>query len=434
MAQPPGVFGALVQRYAKVGLVLDKGGVEDVSRVCEVGKFYMQEQARDLVKNAGSAPLLVAYSSDGTRFQSKVRYEREVQGVRVTRVGGSSAEYLVRQTFLRSIAADGQAKTVVVLRDPLPLREGEGAWNLFSAGVSFLPTLRQLGHEGIAIQHYCFDRALFEPLSLRFAQQHSLLARQASAASSSSGGALGQSLGLQELLEWVVSCGCSVHDAHNSLKWGLYVQFSDTSLLKDIYIGIEALRNSYDLLQRFLGSWVSQVVRFVEQPVSAEVLAELWIALGISADMVEVLAHDLHLIWKDGFLEVDARLQGDSDLLEKVSGCLLYIWKWKSVCESRWCTVGTSCRVVVGGFLSGIQSLVSAIKKAPNTSTYYLNGFDRFTPDNLALVATAALAAYPSEALLMEILEDDRVLGRLLQLEECMQEEMQWLASISERA
>ena len=70
------------------------------------------------------------------------------------------------------VAAKGVWLTAMNVRDPLPLVHGKGADPIFSAAVEFLHTLRHMGHEGIALQHYSFDRALHAPLARRFRQHH----------------------------------------------------------------------------------------------------------------------------------------------------------------------------------------------------------------------------------------------------------------------
>ena len=86
---------------------------------------------------------------------------------------------------MRWIDVAGKAKTIPLLRDPLPLTHGKGALAIFQAGVDYVPTLRQLGHKGLSVQHYKFDRALLEPLQRLFTQRHAALAEQVGAASSS---------------------------------------------------------------------------------------------------------------------------------------------------------------------------------------------------------------------------------------------------------
>ena len=50
---------------------------------------------------------------------------------------------------------------------------------------------------------------------------------------------------------------CAAHDAHNSFKWALWFQFEDKNLLRDAYIIVESLRNSMNLLNKYMHAWIA---------------------------------------------------------------------------------------------------------------------------------------------------------------------------------
>eukprot|EP00969_Alexandrium_andersonii_P341100 15077681-Alexandrium_andersonii.AAC.1 len=156
-----GKVAALVKEFCGVGVVLDTPERREVEKVVEVCKVFFKQQAEQLVQAANGLPVLRSYSSDGTPLHTRARFSTQVgQQQKVVREGGQTHEYLVQQAFLRYIDASGAAHTVPVLRDPLPLTHGKGGWAVFQAGIEFLPTLRQLGHTGISVEHVAFDRAL----------------------------------------------------------------------------------------------------------------------------------------------------------------------------------------------------------------------------------------------------------------------------------
>ena len=96
----------------------------------------------------------------------------------------------------------------MALRGPLPLTEGKTAMAFFSVALDFVPTLRQMGHRGIAVQCYAFDRACQSALAKYFQQRHQLVAP---GFGGEVAGARG--LALLELMEWAASVPCSIHDA-----------------------------------------------------------------------------------------------------------------------------------------------------------------------------------------------------------------------------
>lgn len=104
---------------------------------------------------------------------------------------------------------------------------------------AFLPTLRELGHKGVAVLHYTFDRACFSALELAFKQCH--MAFAAADPDSAAG------CNLQDLTTWVLATGCALHDCHNGLMWALHGHFNNTMLMKDVFIVTLSLRNSFTI-------------------------------------------------------------------------------------------------------------------------------------------------------------------------------------------
>lgn len=135
-------------------------------------------------------------------------------------------------------------------------------------------------------------------------------------------------------------------------------------LTKDIYIAIESLRNSYDLLYEHMGAWLSENVRFVDDPASPEDLMDMWNALGVKPEWVDLLV-SLRLLWRRGRLEVHSARVEEANLFEDISGALLYLWKFVKFSENRWCTVGYACRAATCALLTGIHSLVERLVLDP---------------------------------------------------------------------
>ena len=49
------------------------------------------------------------------------------------------------------------------------------------------------------------------------------------------------------------------------------------------------------------------------------------------------------------------------DLVSAIVACLLKTWQFRKFTESRWLTVGTSCRVLSAAILTGIDDLYRTI-------------------------------------------------------------------------
>ena len=152
----------LVKTWSQVARVADANQQKyEVGRLAEALSSFTRAEAQRLVVGAKGAPLLCSYSNDGTPMIVRKQIVTQGVGGTLSREGGASCELLCQRAMFRSRDSTGGWKTAIMIRDPVPLVHGKGAEPVFSAAVEFLRTLRQMGHWGIAIQHYAFDRALY---------------------------------------------------------------------------------------------------------------------------------------------------------------------------------------------------------------------------------------------------------------------------------
>ena len=68
-----------------------------------------------------------------------------------------------------------------------------------------------------------------------------------------------------------------------------------------IFVCIEAVRNSYDLLHRFLRQFVQGYLESADDDRDSQSVYEFWVALGVVPDLVDELV-DLGLRWVGGKL------------------------------------------------------------------------------------------------------------------------------------
>lgn len=121
---------------------------------------------------------------------------------------------------------------------------------------------------------------------------------------------------------------------------------------------------------------------------------------------------------------------GPGGPLQNLSGAILHVWRWKQFNESRWCTIGASCRALVASLAVGLEAVVDRALSDPASSNYHLNGFKRLRPEVRRYAVVAALAAFPAEALQVELLEDDRVARRLPELKGAFDDELVFLEQL----
>lgn len=421
----------LFRRYAEASFSATPWDAKVMPRLCEIGKQYLQQKAKELVISAGQSPVLSHYAADGTPLSTKKTVEANIKkGLSVRRYGRETDEFLIQHAYYRTLAGlGGDTKTTAILRDPLPMTQGKSSLATFSAFQEFFRTTRQLGHRGICIAHYSFDRALFSSMSRLLKQFHKLQASQFRAPE------LGRDHETLELLEWIVSSGCALHDSHNSLKWAMHGQFNDPELLQDVFVVVASAKNSFGLLCDHLGPWMCSKLSFVpdDSLPPAQDRYELWTSLGVETELAETLAFELRLQWQAGRLEIAASCaDSECDLVEKLSGCMLALWEFRQFTASRWATVGTSCRGVVAAILTGFSDLVQTIRSDPRASDYHISGYGKLTNKVKQFVGTAAMAAYVCDAFLLELMADSRVPLRLRELEDAMNDEMRFLANTSD--
>ena len=123
-----------------------------------------------------------------------------------------SDELLVEVAFIRTTDSNGEPVAAFLSKDPMPLSNGKSTWHMLPAACAFFPLIQRLGHKGIVISHYVFDRAVQSSLERKMRQRHGLYHLRMA-------GVDGESGGLADLVDWVVSTPCANHDVQNALKW-----------------------------------------------------------------------------------------------------------------------------------------------------------------------------------------------------------------------
>lgn len=422
-------FAKELAKHAAASGALSHGDKDMIGLLAMVGQQHMRTQLRKAVSSAGGAPLLTSYSADGTPALVKHQVkQKSPAGSSVLRVGKSSHEFLVQSLFCRWIDSMGKPHTVALLHAPVPLTHGKTAMAQYAVGRQFVLDLRQ-EHKGIQVCHFAFDRAGFSALARLWNRHH-----QSKAADEGSEDDPFASEAKLDLLTWVVATPCAVHDTHNGLKWSMYLHCQKTSVLQDVYVVVESLRNCLDLLHGFLGGWLADHLHFVseEDLDDVDALQEMWYALGVEPSVVEVLAGELRLRWKRGRLEVAAPNLNTESLIGKVSFALLSIWHFRKFSESRWVTIGSSCRSLAAGLLTGLESLVATIRESPGASDFYFHGFEKLTTASKQFIVRAALSSHVSDSCLRSLMEDSRVMRHLPALKEAALEEIGWLADLGD--
>ena len=419
----------LLLDFADCAKVLDRGEADQCAQLCEIVKASLLARAKSFVLSAQGSAVLMSYQSDSTPLLAQATFTaRHSSGQTVTRRAGRSLELLLERVFLKTISPTGEHLITSFFRDPLPLDKGKGSWQCFSVACDHFPMLKKLGHRGISISHYCFDRALYSALARLMRQRHCLYH---DLMASSSGGGVGLEA-LSDLTDWVVSTGCANHDGQNALKWGLAGLDCGEEVHKKLYIVVESLRNYYDLLQRYLLAFLTQSLTLVEDVAHRGFSQEFWASLCVEPVVLQDLV-ELGLRWCDGRLQVYESAASSPDFMEKVTASILSVFRFKKFTDSRWCTIGESCRSIVAGLAIGLQGLVQMIRQDPKASDYYIKGFENLDRGARTYAVIASLVSNICDSFLYSLLEDDRVCLKVEELEGLVAEEMEWLSDLSQQ-
>jgi hypothetical protein len=193
---------------------------------------------------------------------------------------------------------------------------------------------------------------------------------------------------------------------------------TSTTLMKDLYVGLAALRNGYNILMENLMAWLLGALAFVadSELEPAHTLQQVWQWLDIEDDVVEALVR-MRLLWKGGRLLVAEGLRDQIGFLDELAATLMSVWRFSNYCDSRWLTIGPAGRSLIASVLTGLDDVI-AFSRRHGCSEYYIHGVDRLVPEVRSICVVAAIGSNVAEMLLREIMEDDRVMKHLAWLKD----------------
>ena len=151
----------------------------------------------------------------------------------------------------------------------------------------------------------------------------------------------------------------------------------------------------------------------------------LWVLLGVEPAWIEVVVA-LNPTWSDGWLYINDTDDPNESPVDLISHLFFHLMRWRRFTQSRWATTGPSCRALTASLLLGLDELVRLTRADPHVSEYHIAGFDRLSLRVLEFTITAAVASYPMENFILSLLDDDRLLRALPNLEAELEEEMHY--------
>ena len=151
------------------------------------------------------------------------------------------------------------------------------AWAHWSAWRSMTRLGREMGHAGLLVSHYIYDRAVFKPVFRHRRQMHEARAAHERHISDE------DTAHLLWLLSWETGVPCTAHDAQNALKRGLAEWIQEKAALRRCFSTVESVRNSFGQILRVAPRWMARNVRFEDTASSHE---EFWQGVGSTQKVV----------------------------------------------------------------------------------------------------------------------------------------------------
>ena len=254
------------------------------------------------------------------------------KGITVKQYGRMSHEFLCKMQFLRAVDLHKNFQTAVLMEEAVPLTFGKDVRATATSSLKGWVCLRHAGHLGACIEHYAWDRLGLTALERFVRQWHAH--QNSSPHIAELAEEAGTTVQILVLLEIVVVTPCALHDVQNGFRWGMHGMAKDKELLRDVYIGIESLRNSCDLLTTYVAEWVATKLSFRADPASRQWQLDqhsLWEALGLNPDIIESLVFILEFEFADSRVWVSPRCSDQPSLVNDLVGTLLTTWKFPPV-------------------------------------------------------------------------------------------------------
>ena len=289
----------------------------------EVTKDVLKSGVLRFAVEADQHPCSRSTMSDGTPITVTERINIELGKEQVFyRRGRACHEFQVGCSYYSCANSDVPAR--VLLRKPVPMVDGKTAMKEWAILQRDSVTLRQAGHLGPAVEHYSWGRAKFTALARiakcfhaqeRFPEQGGIPSR------------------VLALTQFVVCTPCALHDVNKAMEWGMHADFANKEILRDCWVACESLRNSFDLVKKHMGLWISTHLEFTEPlgPLRRRDMQWLWTALGVEPRHVEELADELELRFEGDMLVVSRECERMPDLVSRLQNLLLAILEREQV-------------------------------------------------------------------------------------------------------
>eukprot|EP00971_Amphidinium_carterae_P349506 6491046-Amphidinium_carterae.5 len=400
-----------VALFAKASHACGKGEHLLLARLAESGKLAVVENACRALAENPTTPSLLQFSCDTTPVSLRKHVSFGKAGEQEKRSGKIGYEFQVQQCYVTCFNLEGEKEVCLVFGPAVPVLYGKSMRALTGIALASpgLKVMSRYAGQRILLYHQVHDRAVGQKL------RHSLSGHWARLASSAAeAGEMDENSAGYEVLSWHTEVSCSLHDIHNSLRWGYLLSLGkQEDCIKALYVGTIALKSSSFYCVSSIGSWLLDVVEAVpveDCPLHDELFG-LYLLLGLGHSVADGLA-TRRVHWKHDVQKMVVALEvinEEADWMAGVSSILLSVYQFHVFTESRWSTVGAASRNILCSSVLGYKHFLHHMRRQGCVSEYYVSGADRLTRESLLLAAVVSLTSHFTDALLFLALADGRL-------------------------
>eukprot|EP00971_Amphidinium_carterae_P342895 6482354-Amphidinium_carterae.3 len=422
-------FRALFVRLSEVSRTLGKDELREAFALAEVGKVFMKALVEESCRNHADSVVLLQYSCDCTPTRTR-RFVSKASSRAGRKSMLSGAEYLVQLLHASVLRGDEEMVQKVAIRDPMLLSLDKKNVSLLSCAMQFLAGSFSNGSlEAVTIFVQIHDRGVSR--GFRDALSGHMFQKAVSEACAS------EMVGARQP-EMIVhlDASCALHDGHNALRWCWQGLCKDSSArVRNLYLGLTSMRFVAATCLSILPKWFTQVLKPVsESACKAETqLRELYVVLGVPADLLGLICEEARLWWDSvqGKLEVADSFLARVDSLEVLSDLLLALWQFKTFTESRWLSIGASCRAWALGVKTGFQHLYQFVRQHGELSDWETSAGENLQEEEFRFAVVMGLTSHCIENYMSILLVDNRLVQQKEELEALLLDEISYIELLS---
>ena len=164
-----------------------------------------------------------------------------------------------------------------------------------------------------------------------------------------------------------------------------------------------------------------------------QTLQEIWSLIGFDKEITEVFLR-YRVLFFNRLFTVDASFENDPQALPEIKEALIAAWKLIGFSTGWWLSTQPSSKALLGAELSGLKDLGEFLRADETESTYYLHKYWELTDETRDIVVACALGSGVCEGVQLLLLKDGRVLKRMPELHEIVNEEVHDVYEITNAA